>query len=45
MDIKKIEADLKPVDAKGKVTTTTLQGNNFLKVDTAFVTGSRNKLF
>ena len=45
MDIKRIEADLKPVDAKGKVTTTTLQGNNFLKVDTAFVTGSRNRVF
>jgi|TARA_R100000149_G_scaffold57189_1_gene26178 hypothetical protein len=45
MDIKRIEADLKPIDAKGKVTTTTLQGNNFLKVDTAFVTGSRNRVF
>ena len=45
MDIKRIEADLKPIDAKGKVTTQTLEGNNFLKVDTAFVTGSRNRVF
>jgi hypothetical protein len=36
---------MKPIDAKGKVTTQTLEGNNFLKVDTAFVTGSKNRVF
>ena len=45
MEIKIAEANLKPIDAKGKVTTQTLEGNNFLKVDTAFVTGSRNRVF
>ena len=45
MEIKLAEANLKPIDAKGKVTTQTLQGNDFLKVDTAFVTGSRNRVF
>ena len=45
MAIKIAEANLKPIDAKGKVTTQTLQGNDFLKVDTAFVTGSRNRVF
>jgi len=45
MDIKLLEYDMKPIDAKGKVTTQTLEGNNFLKVDTAFVTGSRNRVF
>jgi hypothetical protein len=45
MAIKIAEANLKPIDAKGKVTTQTLEGNNFLKVDTAFVTGSRNRVF
>jgi hypothetical protein len=45
MQIKLLEGDLKPVDAKGKVTVNTLEGNNFLKVDTAFVTGSRNRVF
>jgi hypothetical protein len=45
MDIKLLENDMKPIDAKGKVTTQTLEGNNFLKVDTAFVTGSRNRVF
>jgi len=45
MEIKIAEANLKPIDAKGKVTTQTLQGNNFLKVDTAFVTGSRKRVF
>jgi hypothetical protein len=45
MEIKLLEADNKPIDAKGKVTVNTLQGNNFLKVDTAFVTGSRNRVF
>jgi len=45
MEIKLLENDIKPIDAKGKVTTQTLEGNNFLKVDTAFVTGSRNRVF
>ena len=45
MEIKIAEANFKPIDAKGKVTTQTLEGNNFLKVDTAFVTGSRNRVF
>ena len=45
MQIKLLENDIKPIDAKGKVTTQTLEGNNFLKVDTAFVTGSRNRVF
>ena len=45
MEIKLLENDMKPIDAKGKVTTQTLEGNNFLKVDTAFVTGSRNRVF
>ena len=45
MEIELLKADMKPLDAKGKVTTTTLEGNNFLKVDTAFVTGSRNRVF
>ena len=45
MQIKLLEGDLKPVDAKGKVTVNTLEGNNFLKVDTAFVTGSKNRVF
>ena len=45
MDIELLKADMKPIDAKGKVTTQTLEGNNFLKVDTAFVTGSRNRVF
>ena len=45
MQIKLLEGDLKPIDAKGKVTTQTLDGNNILKVDTAFVTGSRNRVF
>ena len=45
MEIKIAEANFKPIDAKGKVTTQTLQGNNFLKVDTAFVTGSKNRVF
>ena len=45
MQIKLLENDMKPIDAKGKVTTQTLEGNNFLKVDTAFVTGSRNRVF
>ena len=44
-NIKLLEGNLKPVDAKGKVTVNTLEGNNFLKVDTAFVTGSRNRVF
>ncbi len=45
MEIELLKADMKPLDAKGKVTTQTLEGNNFLKVDTAFVTGSRNRVF
>jgi hypothetical protein len=45
MEIKIAEANLKPIDAKGKVTTTTLEGNNYLQVDTAFVTGSKNRVF
>jgi len=45
MEIELLKADMKPVDAKGKVTTTTLEGNPYLKVDTAFVTGSRNRVF
>jgi hypothetical protein len=45
MQIKLLENNMKPIDAKGKVTTQTLEGNNFLKVDTAFVTGSRNRVF
>jgi len=45
MEIELLKADMKPVDAKGKVTTTTLEGNPNLKVDTAFVTGSRNRVF
>jgi hypothetical protein len=45
MEIKLLETDMKPIDAKGKVTINTLEGNNFLKVDTAFVTGSRNRVF
>jgi len=45
MEIKIAEANFKPIDAKGKVTTQTLQGNNFLKVDTAFITGSKNRVF
>ena len=45
MEIKLAEANLKPIDAKGKVTTQTLQGNDFLKVDTAFITGSKNRVF
>ena len=45
MEIKLLKNDMKPIDAKGKVTTQTLEGNNFLKVDTAFVTGSRNRVF
>jgi molybdopterin converting factor small subunit len=45
MEIELLKADLKPVDAKGKVTTTTLEGNPYLKVDTAFITGSRNRVF
>jgi hypothetical protein len=45
MQIKLLENDMKPIDAKGKVTTTTLEGNNYLQVDTAFVTGSKNRVF
>jgi len=45
MQIKLLENNMKPIDAKGKVTTQTLEGNNFLKVDTAFVTGSKNRVF
>ena len=45
MEIELLKADMKPIDAKGKVTTTTLEGNPYLKVDTAFVTGSRNRVF
>jgi len=45
IQIKLLENDMKPIDAKGKVTTQTLDGNNILKVDTAFVTGSRNRVF
>ena len=45
VEIKLLENDMKPIDAKGKVTTQTLDGNNILKVDTAFVTGSRNRVF
>ena len=45
MQIKLLENNMKPIDAKGTVSLQTLEGNNFLKTSTAFISGSKNRVF